>query len=1482
MSPLLLLFGAAGLSRAGALDALPSLSGPGVGQGPTVAIPAGDLNGDGLGDLAVGVPGDDGGAGHESGAVYLVLDVASLTPFTPLTEVGVALRGETAQAYAASELAALGDSDGDGLDDLAIGAPEASIDGKPAVGKVYVLAGANTPLSEGGLGELPYVHGVEEWGRLGARVYAPGDVNNDGRADLAVGAPYPTPSGDIGVGYAALLLSPESGFAGTTRVNVSYSAASGGETTADEVWLVFDSGTLFGRALGVLPDQNGDARPDWLIAAPGVGARDELATSDDTGRYSGVGGVNGHSVGAVYLFAGRTRAERQEDPFVTPDDAIGEISGVGFEELAWVIVPTPAGGALLAAPESERVYHFTTLTGAQTSDDAAGVLRGFDTQLTGWGLALWDDEEPAVLLSEPGHRGGVGRVALLPLPEGEMSAQDDALGLLDGCQPEGLAGASVRAASGPDPYGEDRPWAVITAPRASARAWQDGLVYILPAVTSAWDAACGDVLYPEVPDGDGDGFVATADCDDGAPWRYPGAPEVCSDGVDDDCDGAADQSCGPALADGGCGGCATGGGSTGAGLLALGALAALLTAWRRAGPAALALVGALGVSAEARAQSVSDSDAAAAAMLTLYGSGAYEYLRGPVRSGALDGQAALAVGNFQGTSLLHSAGEVQLLRMDGLSGVVDLLSAPVTLHGEEEHDYFGVELTFAEAGLLVGADKTGLTEREPGVVSLWTSPLATPGARGFYDAELLLTGDGNSDAFGRQLAVGDLDGDGIEDWALAAPQQDRGELASAGVVWILHGGQGGAVGELQVREVATASLLGDRLGAGFGWRLLAPGDVSGDGQDDLIVGDLSGPTTLGGRLHVYTDVLPGDANAAVGAWSSSTANDRAGEGLAGGDLDADGILDVFVGSAGHGRGDGRVWWVRGAPSGQVDLDDAAVAVMDGVGAEGRGASLAVGPSLLVGAPYGDRVLSVDDTFTVTASLRGGEGLGAAVSWISDLDDDGVQEAVMVAPMAEVTRESQGVVWALSGVSLLDGQLPAWGVGEDLDGDGVSPPEDCDDADPRRSPALDEVCRDDVDNNCDWRVDESPCLPRGCATAPTAPAGLLGVLALGLLRRRRLSAAAPLAAALTLMGCAPELTLSLPEGAASGEVTLGVSGNVDQLALYVDGVVIGGGPGPALAVPFDTTAVADGVYDVLGEGFIGSRDAYTVSGTFTVQNTGLDTTAPEVLFVQPLDGGVVALGEETLVALDVEDAADLSSVSVLLNGAILGALPVGGPYELAWTPEKEGAAVLTAEVTDESGNLGVARAVVDVVGATSDLTCTISSPRDGSTVSPGAVQVKAAVASSSGVQSVEFRVNGVVLSLDTASPWQADWTASEGAATVSILATDALGATCEDSVSVTVVDGADTITARITRPTDGSTIFGVNAPVNVAAGGGAGVEEVRVYIDELLVATDTEAPYELRLDTTTVEDGEHTLTAEAVELGTGATASDSISVTIDNG
>jgi len=59
-----------------------------------------------------------------------------------------------------------------------------------------------------------------------------------------------------------------------------------------------------------------------------------------------------------------------------------------------------------------------------------------------------------------------------------------------------------------------------------------------PAVLAACDNNCdGTVGFCAASDLDGDGVEAPADCDDTDPWVYPGAPELCDDGVDQDCFG---------------------------------------------------------------------------------------------------------------------------------------------------------------------------------------------------------------------------------------------------------------------------------------------------------------------------------------------------------------------------------------------------------------------------------------------------------------------------------------------------------------------------------------------------------------------------------------------------------------------------------------------------------------------------------------------------------------------------------------------------------------------------------------------------------------------------------------------------------------------------------------------------------------------------------------------------------------------------------
>lgn len=178
----------AGIGRAGTAAALGSTwTGTGVGAraGSAVAC-ADDVDGDRVPDLLVGAPYADGD--HEAeGAVYL-LPGAPLPAAGPLAgAASQVLRGWTAEAWLGWSIAT-GDIDGDGLADVAAGAPGA----EQGAGLVFVWPGAT--LVEGG-GPLPSfrVHGEAPGDRLG-RALAIGDLDGDGYADLAMGAPERNPS----------------------------------------------------------------------------------------------------------------------------------------------------------------------------------------------------------------------------------------------------------------------------------------------------------------------------------------------------------------------------------------------------------------------------------------------------------------------------------------------------------------------------------------------------------------------------------------------------------------------------------------------------------------------------------------------------------------------------------------------------------------------------------------------------------------------------------------------------------------------------------------------------------------------------------------------------------------------------------------------------------------------------------------------------------------------------------------------------------------------------------------------------------------------------------------------------------------------------------------------------------------------------------------------------------------------------------------
>ncbi len=154
---------------------------PGASQGDYLGdtvIGAGDLDGDGYLDLAVGAKGDDS-IDNGTGAVYLIHGPGLDKELSRATGV---LLGTDAGEEAGDGLHAAGDVDGDGLDDLLIGAP-----GHHAVGRVYLVHGPVTATFN--LAVADAVFDGQATSDDAGETLATGDLDGDGRRDFAIGAP---------------------------------------------------------------------------------------------------------------------------------------------------------------------------------------------------------------------------------------------------------------------------------------------------------------------------------------------------------------------------------------------------------------------------------------------------------------------------------------------------------------------------------------------------------------------------------------------------------------------------------------------------------------------------------------------------------------------------------------------------------------------------------------------------------------------------------------------------------------------------------------------------------------------------------------------------------------------------------------------------------------------------------------------------------------------------------------------------------------------------------------------------------------------------------------------------------------------------------------------------------------------------------------------------------------------------------------------
>jgi|CXWL01.1.fsa_nt_gi hypothetical protein len=261
-----------------------------------LALAAGDFDGDGPDDLAIGVPYEPSGA-IRAGAVAVLYGVTNSglsAAGNQLWAQGLGLPGVAEQNDGFGLALAAGDFNNDTRDDLAIGVPGDTIQGVVRAGSVLELRGAATGLVAAGNNQwtsddfgLPVT--IDDFGNF----LTTGDFDGDHRADLAIGSPYAWVGATANAGHLDVI--PGSA-AGLSAVRHTRWSAQGLATSPAQNQDNF----AFALASG---DFDNDGEDDLFI------------------------GIPGRPPGALPLFTGAVQVLRGGDALFSDDLEDGNVAG---------------------------------------------------------------------------------------------------------------------------------------------------------------------------------------------------------------------------------------------------------------------------------------------------------------------------------------------------------------------------------------------------------------------------------------------------------------------------------------------------------------------------------------------------------------------------------------------------------------------------------------------------------------------------------------------------------------------------------------------------------------------------------------------------------------------------------------------------------------------------------------------------------------------------------------------------------------------------------------------------------------------------------------------------------------------------------------------------------------------------------------------------------------------------------------------------
>ena len=965
---------------------------------------AGDVNGDGLDDIIIGAYLADGTDGNNSGTSYVVFGKADGNA-VELSEIasgnnGFVLNGANGNDYSGGSVSGAGDINGDGLDDLIIGAFRADGPNGTGSGASYVVFGkANGDAVA--LGEIAgddndgfVLNGVDAGDRSGVSVSGAGDINGDGLDDLIIGAYRSDPNGyDSGASYVVF------GKANGSAVELS---EIGGSDNDGFVLNGANRDDRSGRAVSGAGDVNGDGLDDLII-----GARN----------------ANGNR-GASYVVFGKSDGVAVQLSAITADAGF-VINGVDANDQSGFSV---SGAGDINGDGLDDLIIGANQAGPNANDSGASYLVFGKTDGTAVELSLVEF--------------GIGGF------------------VINGASANDQIGFSVSGAGDVDGDGFDD--LLVGAPNADPNGRGDsGASYVIFGGQGVLDSAIvydgssntltGNGMANQIIGGAGDDTLIGN-----------GGADVLRGGAGDDVLAISDADF--AVIDGG----------LGADTLRLSSGLTLdLTSIPNNRLDSIEIID-LNNTSSTLVLAIDD-------ILNIVGSEAQNTLR-------IDGGSAdtLDLSNiaFFDSGDTETGTDYQIYLPDtllGLNNSVTLLVDPevdvdvqtfgidaielsandqdFVINGANAGDQIGGSVSTAGdfngdgfADLLIASAGNNDTGNTVAVVFGGTSgsdvELSMLGSNGF-SIEGLVAESSSMNQFSVSGA-GDVNGDGLDDIIIGASSADLNSVTDSGASYVVFGST--SSGSIALSDIVAGNngfvLNGANAGDFSGRSVSGAGDVNGDGLDDIIIG-ASGANSSSGASYVVFGKSDGNAVAlsdiADGAGfvlNGVTMDDQSGISVSGaGDVNGDGLDDIIIGASGANSSSGASYVVFGKADGSaVELSDIATDnngfVLNGVtmddqsGFSVSGAGDVNGDGLddiligASGASYvvfgkadGDAIelsaIADNDGFVINGVTMDDQS-GYSVSGAGDINGDGLDDILIGANQAAPNGSESGASYLVFG------------------------------------------------------------------------------------------------------------------------------------------------------------------------------------------------------------------------------------------------------------------------------------------------------------------------------------------------------------------------------------------------------------------------------------------------------------------------------------